>query len=316
MFSWRQAGLVRNRSSQSVLSTMTSFTAMTSQPRPGRPAGYMAVQNVFESDAEAGLLPTPPTVQLKSTLCVEDWVDWSLLAILVCVAFGTDFAQPRKSYIAKSSLSALSYPLQANTVPSAVVPVIAVVAPLLVILFLSWSWRVSRRETQQIALALLSSVMLTASITNCIKIAIGRPRPNFVHRCWPDLHVVWTSEDSYRGLAGCTGDASVVNEGYKSFPSGHASWTAAGLGFLCWFLFGKLLVFRGQGHVWRLVAALFPLLVALPVCISRITDYWHHWTDVVTGAGLGLTISFMYHRQYYAQFREVIDAASGQGWNS
>lgn len=34
--------------------------------------------------------------------------------------------------------------------------------------------------------ALLFAIFLTAAITNCLKVAIGRPRPNFVFRCWPD----------------------------------------------------------------------------------------------------------------------------------
>ncbi|EMS52163.1 Putative lipid phosphate phosphatase 3, chloroplastic [Triticum urartu] len=86
----------------------------------------------------------------------------------------------------------------------------------------------------------------------------------------------------------CHGDASVIKEGHKSFPSGHSSWSFAGLGFLSWYLAGKITVFDRRGHVAKLCVVILPLLVAAVIAISRVDDYWHHWQDVFAGGILAM----------------------------
>ncbi|GJM93644.1 hypothetical protein PR202_ga10218 [Eleusine coracana subsp. coracana] len=97
----------------------------------------------------------------------------------------------------------------------------------------------------------------------------------------------------------CNGDPSVIKEGYKSFPSGHSSWSFAGLGFLSWYLAGKITVFDRRGHVAKLCIVLMPLLLAVMVAISRVDDYWHHWQDVCTGGILGLVVASVCYLQFF-----------------
>lgn len=66
------------------------------------------------------------------------------------------------------------------------------------------------------------------------------------------------------------------------------SGTFAGLGFLSWYLSGKIRVFDRQGHIAKLCIVFAPLLCASLVAISRVDDYWHHWQDVFAGGLLGL----------------------------
>ncbi|KAL1806985.1 hypothetical protein ACET3Z_030053 [Daucus carota] len=86
----------------------------------------------------------------------------------------------------------------------------------------------------------------------------------------------------------CHGITNEIREGRKSFPSGHASWSFAGLGFLSFYLAGKLKAFDQKVNVAKICTVLLPLLVAALVCVSRVDDYWHHWQDVFAGGLLAL----------------------------
>ena len=64
----------------------------------------------------------------------------------------------------------------------------------------------------------------------------------------------------------------------------------AGLGFLAWYLSGKIRVFDRRGHVAKLCIIFLPLLMAALVAVSRVDDYWHHWQDVFAGGIIGLFV--------------------------
>lgn len=68
----------------------------------------------------------------------------------------------------------------------------------------------------------------------------------------------------------------------------------AGLGFLSWYLAGKIEVFDRRGHVAKLCIILLPLLFAALVAVSRVDDYRHHWQDVCTGGILGRSDRVIY----------------------
>lgn len=71
----------------------------------------------------------------------------------------------------------------------------------------------------------------------------------------------------------------------------------AGLGFLAFYLSGKMQAFDGKGHVAKLCLVFLPLLGAALVGVSRVNDYWHHWQDVFAGAIIGLSQTFQF--QFY-----------------
>ncbi|KAG8387998.1 hypothetical protein BUALT_Bualt02G0079400 [Buddleja alternifolia] len=133
-------------------------------------------------------------------------------------------------------------------------------------------------------------------MTDSIKDAVGRPRPNFFYRCFPDGIPVF---DPLNGDVMCSGNKKLIKEGYKSFPSGHSSWSFAGLGFLAWYLCGKMKVFDQRGHAAKLCIVFIPYLFAALVAISRVDDYWHHWTDVFAGSLIGAVVSSVCYLQFF-----------------
>ncbi|XP_012471356.1 lipid phosphate phosphatase 2 isoform X1 [Gossypium raimondii] len=220
--------------------------------------------------------------------------DWLILVLLVVIWVVILIIHPFYRFVGKDMMDDLRYPLQSNTVPVWAVPMYAVLLPMLIFIFVY----IRRRDVYDLhhaVLGLLFSVLVTAVITDSIKNAVGRPRPDFFWRCFPDGKDVY---DKWGNVI-CHGDKSVIREGHKSFPSGHTSWSFAGLGFLSLYLSGKIKAFDRRGHVAKLCIVFLPLLVASLVGISRVDDYWHHWQDVFAGGLLGLVVATFCYLQFY-----------------
>ncbi|KAL3640420.1 putative lipid phosphate phosphatase 3, chloroplastic [Castilleja foliolosa] len=220
--------------------------------------------------------------------------DWLILILLGFIILVLNVIHPFYRYVGKDMMYDLKYPLKSNTVPIWFVPIYAVLFPIAV--FLSFYLR--RRDVYDLhhaVLGLLYSVLITGVLTDAIKDAVGRPRPSFFWRCFPDGKEAY----DHWGNVICHGDPKVIREGYKSFPSGHTSWSFAGLGFLSLYLSGKIKVFDRRGHIAKLCVVVLPLLMAALVAISRVDDYWHHWQDVFTGGLLGLVITTVCYLQFF-----------------
>ncbi|OBT46684.1 hypothetical protein VE00_02639 [Pseudogymnoascus sp. WSF 3629] len=152
-------------------------------------------------------------------------------------------------------------------------------------------------------LSFFIGMLLTAVITDLIKNAVGRPRPDLISRCkakaGTPLHtlVSWevcTDTDHHR-----------LHDGWRSFPSGHSSFSFSGLGFLALFLSGQMHVFRREGDLARGLLALAPLVLAGWVAISRCEDYRHDVYDVTIGSALGMIVAHWSYRRFYPRLRNV-----------
>ncbi|KAG2302104.1 hypothetical protein Bca52824_030755 [Brassica carinata] len=193
--------------------------------------------------------------------------DWIILVILVAIEIGLQLISPFYRYVGRDMMTDLKYPFNDNTVPVWSVPIYAVLLPIIVFVCF-YMKRTCVYDLHHSILGLLFTVLIT---------------------------------ELYNALGGviCHGKPGEVKEGHKSFPSGHTSWSFAGLGYLSLYLSGKVKAFNREGHVAKLCLVFAPLLAACLVGISRVDDYWHHWQDVFAGALIGLFVAAFCYRQFY-----------------
>ncbi|PIG90344.1 GPI anchored cell wall protein [Aspergillus arachidicola] len=152
-------------------------------------------------------------------------------------------------------------------------------------------------------LGLLLSQGLAFLITQVLKNACGKPRPDIIDRCQPRPG----SEDPFRGLSNytiCTGDPAIIKDGFRSWPSGHSSSSFAGLFYLTLWLCGKLHFMDNRGEVWKAIIIIIPCIGATLIAVSRIMDARHHPFDVITGSLLGIVCAYIAYRQYFPSITE------------
>ncbi|KAI8937442.1 hypothetical protein NX059_005164 [Plenodomus lindquistii] len=146
-------------------------------------------------------------------------------------------------------------------------------------------------------------------ITGALKNAIGKPRPDLMSRCEADpkkIAAVRAVEYTLATIDICTQkDDYILQDGFKSFPSGHSSVSFAGLFYLSIYLAGKLHVMDAKGEVWRTFIVMVPALGAALITGTRIMDARHHPFDVLSGATLGIFVAWVSYRQYFPPVTET-----------
>lgn len=145
------------------------------------------------------------------------------------------------------------------------------------------------------------AITLTALLTDIVKNAVGRPRPDLIDRCKPQKG---TPEHDLVSFEICTEtDHHILHDGFRSFPSGHSSFSFAGLGYLSFFLMSQLHVLSSRVDVLRILLSFAPFLGAGLIALSRYEDYRHDPYDITTGSLLGLLVAFFIWRRYYPSLR-------------
>ena len=144
---------------------------------------------------------------------------------------------------------------------------------------------------------------------------LGDPDPDVIARCMP---IEGAKDMSPYGLSSvaqvCTQtNTGLLREGFRSFPSGHSSIAFAGLGYLSLYVGGHVRVLDNRGQVWKMILTVIPTLAATIIACTRITDHWHHGTDVLAGSILGATISYISYRQYFPSLSD--SEKSGRAWS-
>ncbi|KAI4721113.1 acid phosphatase/Vanadium-dependent haloperoxidase [Aureobasidium sp. EXF-10727] len=299
-------------------------------------------------------LDMPPT-----KLIIAYVLDWVLLIAIVAVGGGISFATPYHRPFSLIDL-AISYPyVEHDEISTALLVVLSLVLPAIVIAVVTLlfvpAFSLSRLRDQRYWkrklwefnagwMGLGLSFALAFFITTGIKNLIGKPRPDLLARCQPDLndiaaHVVggygqdisqkWTLVSS----SICTQpDRKVLNEGFRSFLSGHSSMSWSGLLYLSLWLaskFNMLIPYLGHGApsrndehdidqesrdraaappVFGAIIVLIPICLAFFICSTRYVDFKHQGIDIFSGAVLGIMTSWVGFRWYHGSLTR------GQPW--
>ncbi|PFH60119.1 hypothetical protein XA68_11447 [Ophiocordyceps unilateralis] len=195
---------------------------------------------------------------------------------------------------------AISFPhAEHERVSVPLVLVCAFLLPLAVFICYGLAFRPSAAKQEAIYLSFAVAAVLTGFLTDVVKNAVGRPRPDLLARCRP---ASGTKPNHLVTIDVCTApDGHTLHDGWRSFPSGHSSFSFAGLGFLSLFLAGQLHLFGAAGSrdLSRALLCLLPLIGATLIAISRCEDYRHDVYDVCCGSALGMSVAYWSYRRHW-----------------
>ncbi|XP_065184203.1 phospholipid phosphatase 3-like isoform X2 [Sycon ciliatum] len=248
-------------------------------------------------------------------------VDFSSLVVIAIVVAVLQTVTPfHRGFFCDDQ--SIVYPFKKSTVSTVVLMIVGVFSPLLLFalgayrlsFFDSWGSSASRCELNvrgkqyrvspcivhffHFAFIFILGGMVNQLITDVGKVTIGRLRPNFISVCKPN-YTAFNCTDEHglnRYVLGdfCTGDKSDIEDSRKSWPSGHSSASAYAMVFA--FLYIEYCAIFRRMPAARNLANLVFILFAFCTILSRIDDNKHHWSDVLSGAliGLGVALSMFY----------------------
>ncbi|GJJ67880.1 diacylglycerol diphosphate phosphatase / phosphatidate phosphatase [Entomortierella parvispora] len=233
--------------------------------------------------------------------------DWGLVIVVLAAFTYIDSLEPFHRQFSVKDVT-IQHPFaKKETVPIWLALVLAFILPGIIVGCISILQRRSYTDLHNGLLGLFLAQALVLIVTDSIKIAVGRPRPDFLDRCLSlydndaSGHEVPLLSDPINMLSNstiCT-RTTLLKDGFKSFPSGHSSFSFGGLGYLSMYLAGKLHLFDERGHIYKSVVVLAPLILAALIAASRVADYRHHWQDVSVGSIIGMIFAVFAYRQYY-----------------
>ncbi|KAK3337303.1 PAP2 superfamily-domain-containing protein [Cercophora scortea] len=208
--------------------------------------------------------------QRFSWVLVSSYVfDWVILAAAAAVGYVLGDITPNKRPFVLEDPN-ISFPFtEHETVPLWLLVVCSVVVPIVIVAIISLVfvpgstvprgtpkaliWKRKLWELHAGWLGLALSVVAAWLITNGMKNLFGKPRPDLLSRCEPDIHnlaqyiVGGISNSSSNGqlvsadICKST-DKAKLDDGFRSYPSGHSSSSAAGLIYLSLFIASKFAI--------------------------------------------------------------------------
>ncbi|KAF4524297.1 hypothetical protein B566_EDAN005353 [Ephemera danica] len=201
----------------------------------------------------------------------------------------------------------ISHPYRENTIASLALYFIGFGVPIFIILCTEY-WRTTKRtinderqpnvvaghdiptwlwECYKVIGVFCFGAACSQLTTDIAKYAIGRLRPHFMDICKPNIDCT-LAENLHRYIEDfeCMGtNTHRIHDSRLSFLSGHSSFSAYTMIFLALYVHSRW-TWRGSKLARHLVQFL-AFSMAWYTALSRISDYKHHWSDVLAGSFQG-----------------------------
>ncbi|XP_064493339.1 phospholipid phosphatase 2 isoform X1 [Pseudopipra pipra] len=204
----------------------------------------------------------------------------------------------------------IRYPYKADTITHGLMAGVTITCTVVVIssgeAYLVYTERLYSKSEFNNYLAALYKVVgtflfggaISQSLTDLAKYMIGRLRPNFLAVCNPDWSKVNCS--IYVQLENvCQGESRNITESRLSFYSGHSSFGMYCMMFLALYVQARLV--GKWARLLRPTIQFFLITFAIYVGYTRVSDYKHHWSDVLVGLLQGALIAVLIVR-YVSDF--------------
>ncbi|KAF5297911.1 hypothetical protein FQA39_LY11896 [Lamprigera yunnana] len=264
---------------------------MANTALPERPPAESICLTVSEQDRNSATPKRKQRLRLTPVIVTNVFITIVVFSSLVYLEYGPT-PDTRLGFYCKDPT--ISLPYKGDSVSLGLILGGSVVGPLLLIAFIElyrernfnkvwgieiWNW------FRDFMIGLVFNLVFT----QVGKVLIGEHRPHFFDTCLPDTGLTCTPGEFVSEYK-CTNEFYsnyIVSDSSKSFPSGHASVSVYTSLFCAFYVH-----FRLPSHHLRFIIKPFIivciLLWSVVCCFTRITDYRHHWWDVLAGSVLGV----------------------------
>lgn len=159
-------------------------------------------------------------------------LDWFIYAIIALIAAGLSFTEPllQDFDLQNRNLWHSYFPEPILMIPFWALIIMAAIIPLVIAFIFSifsiWNWPTKLWDYHIYSLGLLGCVSIQFLLVTIFKNATGKPRPDFIQRCIPFPFI--PAPNTLANIAVCSNpNLLILWDGFKSFPSEHASGTKA-----------------------------------------------------------------------------------------
>lgn len=152
-------------------------------------------------------------------------------------------------------------------------------------------------------LAFLASHTFQVIIVSILKNILGLPRPDMLKRCMPRSFSL-APIGSLSNVSICGNiDIAMINDGFRSFPSGHASTSFCSSTFTFFIFATRNSIFEKRYPSYKIVLGLLPFIISLFVSATRFSDNRHFLIDLFFGAKIGILSSFIGYHLYFPWYK-------------